>query len=78
MNSVSSLLRIVCGLALLILAYSTYQKALAQVSSGAPIQIFGVTTGASPGLLTLGLAAVGLIGAGLLALGVMGLLKNRS
>jgi TRAP-type C4-dicarboxylate transport system permease small subunit len=77
MNSTSSILRIICGLAVIILSYTTYQNTFAQAAPGTQLQIFGMATGASAGQLTLGFVVIGLIGAALLALGVSGILKNR-
>ena len=77
MNSISSIIRIICGLALIILSYTTYQKTLVHAAPGAQLQILGTATGATPGQLTLGFVVIGLIGAALLALGVIGILKSR-
>ncbi len=77
MNSISPIIRIICGLALIILSYTTYQNTFAQAAPGSQLQIFGMSTGASSGQLTLGFVVIGVIGAALLALGVMGILKSR-
>ncbi|MCX6857369.1 MAG: hypothetical protein NTV80_20965 [Verrucomicrobia bacterium] len=77
MNSTSSILRIICGLAVIILSYTTYQNTFAHAAPGTQLQIFGMATGASAGQLTLGFVVIGLIGAALLALGIIGILKNR-
>jgi TRAP-type C4-dicarboxylate transport system permease small subunit len=77
MNSTSSILRIICGLAVIILSYTTYQNTFAHAAPGTQLQIFGMATGASAGQLTLGFVVIGLIGTALLALGVIGILKNR-
>ena len=76
MNSISSLIRIICGLALIILSYTTYKNTFAQAASGAQLQVFGMTTGATSGQLTFGFVVIGLIGVALLALGVIGLFKK--
>jgi hypothetical protein len=77
MNSTSSILRIICGLAVIILSYTTHQNTFAHAAPGTQLQIFGMATGASAGQLTLGFVVIGLIGTALLALGVIGILKNR-
>ena len=77
MNSVSSLIRIISGLALIILSYTTYENTFAQAASGAQLQVFGMTTGATSGQLTFGFVVIGLIGAALLVLGAIGFLKGR-
>ena len=77
MNLISSILRIICGLALIILAYSTHQKNTAHVAAGEPLQIFGITTGASSTQLGISFIVIGLIGLFLIILGVINLLKSR-
>src|SRR5712671_4134973 len=52
MNSISAILRIVCGLALIIFSYSTHRRIGERVAAGEPVQIVGVTLGASAGQLT--------------------------
>ena len=77
MNQISSILRIVCGLAILILCISMYRKMSAQIASGGEIQLMGHPIGASSGTTTLMFALIGLVGLLLLILGVVGLLKSR-
>jgi hypothetical protein len=77
MNSISSIIRIISGLALIILSYTTYQNTFIPAAPGSQFQIFGMATGATSGQLTLAFVVVGLIGAALLALGVIGILKGR-
>ena len=77
MNPISSIARIICGLVLIILSYTTYQNTFANAAPGTQLQLFGMATGATSGQLTLGFVAIGLIGAALLALGAIGLLKSR-
>jgi hypothetical protein len=77
MNSISSIIRIISGLALIILSYTTYQNTFAHAAPGTQLQIFGMATGASSGQLTLGFVVIGLIGSALLTLGVIGILKSR-
>lgn len=76
MRMVSSILRIVCGLALLIMAWSVHAKNAAGTAAGEQPTIFGLTLGASPGQLTLAFVVIGLIGTGLIVLGLIGLLKQ--
>ena len=71
MKLVSGLLRLICGLILIIFAFATYHRIGAQVAAGQPIQIAGVTVDASASQLNLGLIVVGLIGAFLMILGVV-------
>ena len=66
----------VCGLALIICAFATYQRIGAQVAAGQPIQIFGITMGAPASQLNLGLIVVGLIGLFLMILGIVTFLKK--
>lgn len=77
MNSISSILRIVCGLGLLVLSYSVYRKHSEPISAGGAVEIFGVATGASPGHVTIAFAVIGLLGLGFVVLGLIGLLKAR-
>ena len=78
MNSISAILRILCGLALIIFSYSTYRRASEHVAAGGPIEIFGVTMGASPGQLNFALGVVGLIGILLIILGIVTFTKKRA
>ncbi len=77
MNPIATILRIICGFALIILAYSTYSRNSQHIAAGEPMQIFGHVTGASSGQLTLAFGVIGLIGLFLIGLGVVTLLKNR-
>ena len=78
MNSLSAILRIICGLALIIFSYSTNHRISEPIAAGAPIEIFGVTIGASPGQLTFALVVIGLIGLLLTMLGVVTFFKKRT
>ena len=78
MTQISSIIRIVAGLAILILSYSIYHRTFDGVKSGGKFLLFGSETGASAGQLTFGFVVIGLIGAGLAILGVLGLLKARA
>jgi hypothetical protein len=71
MNGVSAAIRLICGLALIILAYSSYGRASAHVANGEPVQIFGITIGASPSEFKLSLIVVALIGVFMIVLGVV-------
>ncbi len=77
MNPVSAILRIVCGLAVLITAYSIYSRNREPIAAGEPLQLFGQTLNASPGLVTAGFALIALFGLFLVGLGVASLLKTR-
>lgn len=76
MKIVSGVLRLICGLALIIFAFATYQRIGAQVAAGQPIQIVGITMGASATQVNLGLIVVGLIGVFLMIFGVVTFLKK--
>ena len=78
MKLVSALLRLICGLALIIFAFATYRRVGAQVAAGQPIEIGGVSIGASAGQLSLGLAVVGVIGVFLMIFGVVTFLKRSN
>jgi hypothetical protein len=77
MNALSSVLRIVVGLALIVLAFTSYRRNSAHVEAGEPLQLFGMTTGAAPWQITLMFAVIGLIGLWLIARGVWPWLKGR-
>jgi hypothetical protein len=77
-NIVSATLRIICGLALIIFSYLTYQRTRQHAAAGEPMQIFGATVGASPGQLSFGLIVIGVIGILLIVLGIVTLLKKRA
>jgi hypothetical protein len=77
MNVISAILRFICGLALIGASYATYQRTRVQVVAGQPIEIAGVTIGASPGQLSFALGIVGLIGVLLLVLGLVSLTRRK-
>ena len=76
MNPLSSILRIICGIAVLILAGSIYFKARPQVAAGAQVQLFGATFAAESWQLTLGFGVIALIDVVLLMLGLLGLSRR--
>ena len=77
MNAVSAILRFLCGLTLIVAAYATHRRASGHIAAGEPIEIAGITIGASPSELSFALAAVALIGVVLIVLGVVTLVKKR-
>jgi len=77
MKIASAALRLICGLALIILAFGTYRRVGAQAAADQPIQIAGVTIGASAGQLEFALFVVGLIGVFLMVLGIVTLVKKQ-
>ena len=78
MNPISSLVRIVVGIAILVFTYISYQRTFSGVAEGGKVTLFGSETGASPEMLTLGFGVVGIVGVVLVGLGILGLLKPRS
>jgi hypothetical protein len=76
MNYLSPLLRIVCGIVLLILSGSMYFKTRAQVAAGAQVHLFGAPSALEPWQLTLGFAVIALIGLVLLILGLAALTRR--
>jgi hypothetical protein len=76
MNVVSAILRFVCGFTLIIAAWATHRRITAHEAAGEPMQIAGVTIGASPSQVSLGLWAIGLIGALLIILGIVTLTRK--
>ena len=78
MKVVSGVLRLICGLALIIFAFATYRRVGAQVAAGQPMEIGGITIGASAGQLSLGLVIVGVLGLVLMIFGIVTFLKKQS
>lgn len=76
MNSISSLIRIIAGTALLILTWVTWSKNKAAIAAGEPVQLFGKTIEASAGTLNLAYGLFALVAIALLALGLRGLLGS--
>ena len=76
MNSLSAILRIVSGAALIILSYTTYNKIGSRVAAGEPLEILGFTTGASSNQLTLAFSVIGVIGVLLVILGMVTLFRK--
>jgi multisubunit Na+/H+ antiporter MnhB subunit len=77
MNLISGILRIICGLAVLILTYSVYSRNSENIATGARVQILGYATDATSGQLTVALVVFGLLGLFLLGLGTVSLLRSR-
>ena len=71
MKVISATLRLICGLALVIFAFTTYRRVGDHVAAGQPIQIFGATLNLSPGQLGFALIVVGVVGLLLMILGVL-------
>ena len=78
MKAVSGLLRLICGLTLIVVAIGTYHRVGAQVAAGQRIEIAGVSIGASAAQLNFALVVVGVIGILLIILGVVTFLKKQS
>ena len=74
MNSISSLIRLIAGIALLILAWVSWINNKTAIAAGEPVQLFGKTIDAGAGTLNFGYGLIALIAIGLLALGLRGLL----
>lgn len=77
MNNISSLLRLICGVAILILAYSSWSKHKAAIAAGAPAEIFGQTIKGDGHMVLLAYGVIAFLGAGLLLLGVLGFLRGQ-
>ena len=73
----SSLLRIIIGLALIVMTIAVYSKNSAQIAAGGQVRIFGMSTGTAGWPLTVGFIVAGLVGLLFVILGVSGFLKNR-
>jgi hypothetical protein len=73
----SSILRIITGLALIAIAIVVYSKNSAQIAAGGQVRIFGMSAGTAGWPLTVGFMAVGLVGLLFVILGIVGFLKNR-
>ena len=77
MNQLSAVLRISCGVVLIILGYSTYSRNSAHIAAGQPMQVFGHLTNAEPWQLNLAFALIGFIGVFMIVLGCVNLFKRR-
>ena len=73
----SSIIRILIGLGLIIFSWTVYQKNAAAIAAGAPVNIGGYASNATPGQVAMGFGAIGVIGAAFVILGVVGLLKQK-
>lgn len=78
MNYLSPLIRIVCGLVLIVVAATRYFGIRQQIAAadGGEIQIFGVATTGEPWQLMLAFGTAGLVGIALVALGGFSLAKK--
>ena len=77
MNSVSALLRLICGAALLVLTWFSWSKNKAAIAAGEPVQLFGKTLDAGAGSLNLAYGIIAVIALGLVIMGVLGLLGGK-
>lgn len=73
----SSIIRIVIGLGLIIFSWTIYQKNSAAIAAGAPVSIGSYSPNATPGQVAMGFGAIGVIGAAFVILGIVGLLKQK-
>lgn len=76
MNTIFPIIRIVCGLVLIVVATSRYFSVRAQIAEGAEIQLFGYTASGAPWQLMLALGAALVLGIALIALGGFTLVKK--
>jgi hypothetical protein len=76
MNILSAVLRLICGVVLMIAAAATYHRASAHVAAGEPIQVAGITIGATPGQFSIALGVIAVIGLLLVILGIVTLFKK--
>ena len=73
----SSILRIICGVALIAVDALAYIKNSAAIAAGGQVRVFGVTLGTAGWPMTAAFFVIGLIGFLFVVLGVAGLFKNR-
>ena len=76
MNALSAIIRVVCGLVLIILAGSVFLRTRAAVAAGGLLQLFGYTTAADSWQIILGFITIGLIGLVMLIVGVRSFLQS--
>lgn len=72
----TSIVRIIVGLALMIGVAVVYSKNTAQIAAGGQVRIFGISAGNS-GWLIPAFIIVGLVGMIFVIVGIAGILKNR-
>lgn len=75
---ISGILRLICGLALIVYAILTYGRIGAGVAAGQPILLFGKMVDVSPVQMWLALGVAGLVGLGLIILGMMTLRRKET
>lgn len=77
MKIISSVIRIVAGSVISILAVMTHRRTASAMEEGGSAVIFGNEVGASAGQLGFGFVVLGLIGIAMVALGVYGFIKSK-
>ncbi|MES2709666.1 MAG: hypothetical protein V4726_23915 [Verrucomicrobiota bacterium] len=73
----SPIIRIICGLGIILFSWSVYQKNSAAIAAGTPMSIGGYAPGGSPGQVATAFGVIGLIGVSMVILGIAGLVKSR-
>ena len=76
MKSVSPILRLICGIAILFLTWTSWSKNKAAIAAGEPVQFFGKTMEADSATITLAYGIIAVMALGLILLGVFGLTRN--
>ena len=76
MKYVSPILRLICGIAILLLTWTSWSKNKAAIAAGEPAQLFGKTMEAGSGSITLAYGIIAVVALGLVLLGVFALTRS--
>ena len=77
MNTVSALLRVICGGVILLFVWMSWSKNKAAVAAGEPLQLFGQTIDAGAGTINVAYVLIAVIALGLVVMGVLGLIGGK-
>lgn len=76
MKPVSATLRLICGIAILFLTWTSWSKNKAAIAAGEPARLFGKTMEADSGSITLAYGIVAVVALGLILPGAFGLTRS--
>jgi hypothetical protein len=77
MKSISAILRIVFGLAVVAFAVFTYHRIIPHVEAGEAVHLFGHPVNATAGQFTTAFTAIGVLGAVVIVLGILALRRRE-
>ena len=77
MKTISAMLRLVSGIAILFLTWRSWTANKAAIAAGAPVQLFGKNMEAGSSSLILAYGLIAVVGLGLILLGTFGLTRGK-